>query len=90
MPINQQIWKIADTVTEILPTSLNSEKQLEDALEKNIEMINDSWLIIGRQVLTDFGHYIDLLAVSISGEIVIIELKRNKTPRDGVAQDCYR
>ncbi|GAG88860.1 unnamed protein product, partial [marine sediment metagenome] len=43
-------------------------------------------LIIGRQVTTDFGGRIDLLAIDRQGDITIIELKRNKTPRDIVAQ----
>jgi hypothetical protein len=43
-------------------------------------------LLIGRQVYTDFGKYIDLLAIDASGSIIVIELKKHKTPRDVVAQ----
>jgi hypothetical protein len=42
--------------------------------------------LIGRQVYTDFGKYIDLLAIDATGSIIIIELKKHKTPRDVVAQ----
>lgn len=42
--------------------------------------------MIGRQVYTDFGKYIDLLAIDTTGSIIIIELKKHKTPRDVVAQ----
>lgn len=86
MPINQELWKISDPVTKVVPSSLDSEQQLEDILEKHIEIIDENWLVIGRQVPTSFNQYIDLLAITISGEIVIIELKKNRTPRDVVAQ----
>jgi RecB family endonuclease NucS len=36
-------------------------------------------------VLTSYNKYIDLLAIDRNGSIVIIELKRDKTPRDVVA-----
>lgn len=35
---------------------------------------------------TDFDKYIDLLAIDASGSVITIELKRDKTPRDVVAQ----
>ena len=43
-------------------------------------------LLVGRQVPTDFGNYIDLLAVDDEGALHILEFKRDKTPRDVVAQ----
>ena len=35
---------------------------------------------------TSYGGFIDLLAINSEGELIIIELKRSKTPRDIVAQ----
>ena len=43
-------------------------------------------LIIGRQVRTDLGGFIDLLGVDRGGNVVVVELKRDRTPRDAVAQ----
>ena len=86
MPINQSIWKITDSVEQIKESQLDSELELENVLQTNIELLNENWIIIGRQVLTAFNKYIDLLAIDITGSIIIIELKRNKTPRDVVAQ----
>jgi RecB family endonuclease NucS len=43
-------------------------------------------LIIGRQVPTDLGKWIDLLGVDREGNVAVVELKRDRTPRDVVAQ----
>ncbi|MFH0833921.1 MAG: hypothetical protein V2A63_00850, partial [Patescibacteria group bacterium] len=53
---------------------------------KNISILNEDWLIIGRQVLTKFNKYVDILAIDKTGSLIIIELKKDKTPRDVVAQ----
>jgi RecB family endonuclease NucS len=86
MPINQTLWRISKNIQEIKPTQLDSESELEGIIELHIELLNPNWLIIGRQVPTAYNHYIDLLAINDSGAIIIIELKRHKTPRDVIAQ----
>lgn len=43
-------------------------------------------MLIGRQVHTDYGKFIDLLALDGAGTVIVIELKKNLTPRDVVAQ----
>jgi hypothetical protein len=43
-------------------------------------------LIIGRQVPTDHGKFIDLLAIDATSSLTIIELKKDRTPREVVAQ----
>ena len=66
----------------------NKEIDLEDLLENNPEYFfeNEKILIIGRQVPTNLKCYIDILGVDINGNSVVIELKRDKTPRDTLAQ----
>jgi hypothetical protein len=86
MAILQTLWKMSNGIVEIKESKLNLEKELEEALETNIEILNKSWLIIGRQVITNFGKYMDLLAIDANGSIIILELKRDKTPRDVIAQ----
>lgn len=66
----------------------HDEATLEDWLEQNSNgILEDSGvLIIGRQVHTPLGGIIDLLGVDRQGDLVIIELKRDKTPRETIAQ----
>ncbi|HEY5218752.1 MAG TPA: hypothetical protein VIJ16_03030, partial [Gemmatimonadaceae bacterium] len=49
-------------------------------------IISSEWMIIGRQVPTSFGGRVDLLAIAPDGALVLIELKRDRSPRDLVAQ----
>jgi len=66
----------------------NREIDLEILLEKNPEYFleNSKVLIIGRQVTTNLNTFIDLLGIDKDGNTVVIELKREKTPRDTIAQ----
>jgi RecB family endonuclease NucS len=43
-------------------------------------------MLIGRQQDTGFGGRIDLLAIAPDGALVLIEIKRDRTPREVVAQ----
>lgn len=66
----------------------NLESDLELLLENNPEYFfeNSKLLIIGRQITTNLNSFIDLLGIDNSGNTIVIELKRNKTPRDTIAQ----
>lgn len=66
----------------------HEEKVLENWLEANPDGIveDGQLLIIGRQVATDLGGFIDLLGIDREGNTVVIEIKRGKTPRDTLAQ----
>jgi hypothetical protein len=66
----------------------HEEAILEDWLESNPDGIVEDGriLIIGRQVATNFGGFIDLLGVDREGDVVVVELKRDRTPRDVIAQ----
>lgn len=76
---------------EYVKTGFGNEHQeamLEDWLENNPDgIVGDSkLLIIGRQVQTNLGGIIDLLALDQWGDLVILELKRGRTPRETIAQ----
>ena len=88
MPEDIRLWKIRehDELQEIKTATLNFEERIENWLEKDISILSDDLFIIGRQVETDFGGIIDLLCLNSEGDIVIVELKRDKTPREITAQ----
>lgn len=86
MPIKQSIWRIGQKPTALIPSKLKDEELLEDMIESDPSILEDEWLIIGRQVTTKYKKEIDLLAIAPDSSLVIIELKRSKTPREVVAQ----
>jgi hypothetical protein len=86
MPIHHAIWKVATPPQPLVESSLASEKLLEEMIVAAPRVLSDEWMVIGRQVDTGFGGRIDLLAIAPDGGLVLIELKRNRTPREVVAQ----
>ena len=66
----------------------HEESTLEEWLESNPGAILEEGglLVVGRQVVTNLGGYIDLLGVDREGNAVVVELKRDRTPRDVIAQ----
>jgi hypothetical protein len=88
MPIEMGLWRLNGVEAVPVPTSsLATEQRLEEVLEADPSVLGlDLLLIVGRQVPTGFGGYVDLLALDAQGNVVVVELKRNRTPRDVVAQ----
>ena len=85
LAISQVIWSLDDKV-QLQPAELTNEKELEDLLAEHIEILNPDWLLIGRQVRTVAGKYIDLLCMDHDGDLVVVELKKDLTPREVTAQ----
>lgn len=85
MSLSQSVWSL-DSKAPVDVASLKSEKELEDLLCEHIELLNEGWLVIGRQIKTDAGKIIDILCMDHSGKIIVVELKKDLTPREVTAQ----
>ena len=86
MPIEVGIWRIDSGFTRLVSAPLDKELKLEEALVKDIGIVSPDIMLIGRQVSTDSGGKIDLLGIDAEGNLHALELKRDKTPREAVAQ----
>jgi RecB family endonuclease NucS len=84
-----KVWQIINETLQPIETSMVEEKRLEKDLENWIkthpEILGENILIIGEQVSTNAG-VIDFLGIDASGDLIIIELKRDRLGRDALAQ----
>ena len=83
-----RLWRVEDgeRLSEITQSGLDLESRLQDWLARDISVLDPDLLVIGREVETDFGGYIDLLCLDGAGDVIVVELKRDKTPREITAQ----
>jgi hypothetical protein len=87
MPDQIRLWEISkDQLNEITQSKLDLESRLETWLDNDISILADDLLAIGRQVITDYGGKLDLLCIDRNGDLVIVELKKDKTAREVIAQ----
>ncbi|MCX5646377.1 MAG: nuclease [Phycisphaerae bacterium] len=86
MPIRTTLWKVGPQPQPLSESSLANERLLEDMIATSPRILSDEWMLIGRQEDTGFGGRIDLLAIAPDASLVLIELKRERTPREVVAQ----
>lgn len=87
MPVEMRMWRIDGDEPKPLATSvLAAEKDLHEFLKRDPSLLGDRLLVIGSEVITPYGSRLDLLAVDAEGNLNLLELKRDKTPREVVAQ----
>jgi hypothetical protein len=79
------LWHVGKEPKPVEKSTLPSEKLLEEMLVANLRVLSPDWMLLGNQVSTGTG-YIDILAISRDGSLVVIELKRDRASRDVVAQ----
>jgi Predicted nuclease of the RecB family len=81
-----KLWKIeSDDVIKISKAPLDYEHRLEKWLIEDITILSQNLAIIGCQVDSPYGKKIDILAINSSGDLVIIELKRDKPDHEVIA-----
>ena len=83
-----RLWEITPDrkLTEISARYSGLEQWLEDWLVSDISVLDLGLMVIGRQVVTGFGGRIDLLCIEREGDLVVVELKSGRTPREVTAQ----
>ncbi len=83
-----KLWEITSDqkLVEMTSNQIPLEERLEEWLENDISVLDPNLLVIGRQVPTDYDGTIDLLCLDSTGDTVVVELKRGKTPREVTAQ----
>ncbi len=87
MPFSMKLWQVqGKDLQEINREALNDEQRLEDWVVKDPNILGIDVLLVGRQVTTASRGRIDLLAIDGEANLVVLELKRDKTPREIVAQ----
>ncbi|EJM34325.1 putative nuclease of the RecB family [Pseudomonas sp. GM33] len=86
MPIKTDVWTVGLVPNKLRQSRLASEQLLEEMIISSPSILSDEWMLIGRQENTGMGGRIDLLAIAPDGALVLIELKRDRTPREVVAQ----
>lgn len=82
-----RLWMISagSELRELAQSRLDLEERLEDWLVRDISILDPGLLVIGQQVET-VGGPVDLLCIDREGDLVVVELKRDRTPREVIAQ----
>lgn len=87
MPLELGLWRVdGPQPVRMAASPMPLESKLEGLIEADPSMLGQPLMLIGRQVPTGFGTYIDLLALDSEGTVHVLELKRDRTPRDVIAQ----
>lgn len=60
MPIETEIWRIEKDLSLLSLTGIDLEKRLEDIISAKLAIVDPGLMLIGRQVSTAFGGFIDL------------------------------
>ncbi len=85
-----KVWEVREGRLELIgDTALGSEHleaELESWIAESPGILGDDLLVIGRQRNIEGVGRLDLLCIDRAGKLVIVELKRQSTPREAVAQ----
>lgn len=82
MSIRHAIWKVGMRPAPLPASTLATERLLEDMIVASPEILSDEWMLIGRQENTGHGGRVDLVAIAPDGALILIKIKRDRTPRE--------
>ena len=68
MPLELSVWRIDSGLQRVDVARLDLESRLEDILARDISVASPAWMVIGRQVPTPWGKFIDLLCIDGEGK----------------------
>jgi len=85
-----KVWQITDGELKLIETTMaeTGRKEVEDLerwIKSNPSILGDDILIIGEQVPVRSGT-MDFLGIDKAGNLIVIELKRDKLPREALSQ----
>lgn len=86
MPVEFGLWRVDGKPVRVAAPQMPLESRLEELIEADPAMLGRPLLLVGRQVPTAHGKFIDLLGMDAEGGLHVLELKRDRTPREVVAQ----
>ncbi|MDG9717359.1 endonuclease NucS domain-containing protein [Streptomyces sp. DH24] len=86
MPLEFGLWRVDDKPVRVTTRPMPLESRLEELIEADPGILGTPLLLIGRQVPTQHGKFVDLLGMDAEGSLHVLELKRDRTPREVVAQ----
>jgi RecB family endonuclease NucS len=73
VPLEVGLWRVdGGKPVKLTATGVPLESQLETMIEADPGILGTPLLLIGRQVPTDFGKFIDLMAVDDEGNIHVL------------------
>ena len=85
-----KIWEIQDQkISPVEETPLaaeHQEQELEEWITQAPEILGDEYLAIDRQRDIPGVGRMDLLCIDKTGKLIVVELKRDRSPREAVAQ----
>ncbi len=77
--------KLVPSETSMIDAGRTETKDLEQWIKSNPEILGEGIVLIGEQIMTKRGS-LDFLGIDKSGNLIIVELKRDKLHREVLAQ----
>jgi len=60
MPVEIGLWRLGERPEKLATSTLDAESVLENALEKDLSILAGGLMLVGRQVPTSYGKFIDI------------------------------